>query len=259
MDGLLVDGTSFWHFFNSWAEISRNEIGNQNSISKLPNLDRDQVNLNLIGSKNIYINNEKHLNIINNNPDYNHHDQMPPSFNLKERVFLFTKESINKLKARANREITESIGNISSLQALTAHVWRSIIRCRFNMKSGTDETTTFDIPMGARQRLNPPLPETYFGNAIFPGNTILNVRKILENGIGWTAWEINKMVTANNDSDKVRELYSDWVKKKPNFNEFCAPPRNFYILINSPRFNIYENDLGWGKTSGGSERSGKYI
>ncbi|KAL8530655.1 hypothetical protein ACS0TY_007623 [Phlomoides rotata] len=101
--------------------------------------------------------------------------------------------------------------------------------------------------MGARQRLSPPLPEEYFGNAVFPGNVILiDVQKILENGVGWTAWQMNRMVASNNDGDKVRILYSEWVTK-PNFNEFNAPPKNVYILINSPRFNIYENDLGWGK------------
>ncbi|KAK4390503.1 protein ENHANCEDSUSCEPTIBILITY 1 [Sesamum angolense] len=89
---------------------------------------------------------------------------------LRDRIFQFTKESVAKLKARANKEVVESKGQISSLQAVIAHVWRSIIRCHSAMNSGTQETT-FEIPIGARQRLNPPLPEEYFGNSVFPARS----------------------------------------------------------------------------------------
>ncbi|KAL0325493.1 UNVERIFIED_CONTAM: putative acetyltransferase [Sesamum radiatum] len=55
---LVVDATSFWHFFNSWAAISRGEHLIHGSISKLPIFNRDQLNLNLVGSSNIKIYNE---------------------------------------------------------------------------------------------------------------------------------------------------------------------------------------------------------
>ncbi|KAI3449625.1 hypothetical protein Pfo_006290 [Paulownia fortunei] len=235
---LLVDGTSFWHFFNSWAEISRGQIPIDNPISKIPILNRDQFTLDLVGWSNINVCNE-HLNILDNNPVA----QSPSP--LRERVFHFTKENVAELKARANQEMVESRGKISSLQAVIAHVWRSIIRCRFAMNSGTQETT-FEIPIGARQRLDPPLPEEYFGNAVFPGIVTLETGKILENGLGWTAWQINRMVASGHEPDKAREFYVSWIKK-PNFLQFDGLPSNHFILISSPRFNVYGNDFGWGK------------
>ncbi|KAK4428844.1 putative acetyltransferase [Sesamum alatum] len=194
---LLVDGTSFWHFFNSWAEISRGEDLVHDPISKLPILNRDQLTLDLVGSSDIKIYDE-YLNLENIPAAHE-----PPAGLLRDRVFHFTKESVAKLKARANQEMVESKGQISSLQAIIAHVWRSIVRCRSAMNSGTQETT-FDISIGARQRLNPPLPEEYFGNSVFPGIVTLKAWKLLENVIT-------------------------------------------FVLINSPRFDVYSNDFGWGK------------
>ncbi|KAK4390505.1 putative acetyltransferase [Sesamum angolense] len=235
---LLADATSFWHFFNSWAEISRGENVVHDPISKLPILDRDQLTLDLVGSSDIKIYNEY---LILDKVSAAHES---PCL-LRDRVFHFTKESVAKLKARANKEVVESKGQISSLQAVIAHVWRSIIRCRSAMNSGTQETT-FEIPIGARQRLNPPLPEEYFGNSVFPGIVTTEAWKILENGLGWTSRQIHKMVASANGPDKVKEFYMSWIKK-PNFLQFDGLPSNHFILINSPRFDVYGNDFGWGK------------
>lgn len=159
-----------------------------------------------------------------------------------ESVFHFTKQSIAKLKARANEEMGEiGQGKISSLQAVIAHVWRSIIRCRL-AASKTHETTTFEIPMGARQRVDPPLPEEYFGNSVFPGAVTLETGTLLRNGPGWAAFQINKMVASSNGPGNARGFYSGWIKK-PEFLQFQGLPMNHFILINY----VYGNDFGWGK------------
>ncbi|KAH6772757.1 hypothetical protein C2S52_004430 [Perilla frutescens var. hirtella] len=231
---LVADGTAFWHFLNSWAEISRGE-----SISKLPILNRDQVNLDLVGTKDIYIRDEHLITSPSN--------ESPAK--LSERVFCLTKERVAALKSKANQEMEGvSNGKISSLQAVIAHLWRSIIRCRLS-KGGDDEeettTTTFEIPMGARQRMNPPLPDEYFGNAVFPGIVTLEAGKLLEKGLGWAAWQINRMVASANGEEKVKDFYMSWAKD-PKFLQFDAIPTNHFILINSPRFDVYGNDFGWG-------------
>ncbi|GFP97826.1 uncharacterized acetyltransferase at3g50280 [Phtheirospermum japonicum] len=124
--------------------------------------------------------------------------------------------------------ISEEGLEISSLQAIVAHLWRSIIRCRFDRESAAQETTTFELSIGARQRLieNPPLLEqSYFGNAVFPGIVTLEPEKMLENGLGWTAWQINRVVASFDGPDKVKEFYMGWIKKP-------------------------SNDFGWGKPVG---------
>ncbi|KAM3356334.1 hypothetical protein P3S68_023048 [Capsicum galapagoense] len=124
----LIDGASYWHFYGSWAEISRGF----NVISKIPYLKRGKLIPRTV--------------------------QM-----LRKRVFHFTKENVAKLKAKANLEMNTT--KISSLQAVLAHVWQSVIRCR--CLDHNDETTLY-VSINMRERLNPPLSERFFGNTIYP-------------------------------------------------------------------------------------------
>ncbi|GFP97828.1 uncharacterized acetyltransferase at3g50280 [Phtheirospermum japonicum] len=72
---------------------------------------------------------------------------------------------------------------------------------------------------------------------------------MLENGLGWTAWQINRVVASFDGPDKVKEFYMGWIKK-PSFLQSDGFPNNYFILLNSPRFDVYGNDFGWGKPVG---------
>lgn len=123
LNHMIGDGNCFWQFFNSWSEISRGS-GN---ISKLPDLQRwfpeDENSTTLVpiqlplmlDDENLF---EDELKI-----------KRPM---LKERVFHISRESIAKLKVKANSElgITTTTANISSLQAFLAHLWLSVTRAR---------------------------------------------------------------------------------------------------------------------------------
>ena len=85
-----------------------------------------------------------------------------PSSPTQERVF--TKEQIAVLKAKANTEM--GTNRISSLQALLAHLWVSVIR---NRPLPEDQETKYIIPIDMRPRVHPPLPQQYFGVAVLGG------------------------------------------------------------------------------------------
>lgn len=168
MNHCVADGTSFWHFFNSWSEIARNG-GSHLIVNKPPVLDRwfpecvaRPIHVPL--SKE-HVNDEFDLPL------------------LEERVFHFSKEKIAQLKARDNSEF----GNgqnicISSLQAVLANVWQSVIRCRCS--TNADEKFSFKLLIGARSRLQPPLPQGYFGNAVHFVNVTTTARELLEHDSG---------------------------------------------------------------------------
>ncbi|KAH9735682.1 Anthranilate N-hydroxycinnamoyl/benzoyltransferase-like protein [Citrus sinensis] len=187
----VVDGTSFWHFFNSWSEISRGS----DCISKLPVLERGFL------SESEYF--PIRLPLWSIEPSGTH---TPPP-NLRQRVFHFTKENIAKLKAKANAEIG-STNKISSLQAILSQIWRSFTR---NRSLDPDEEVLFVLGIGVRQRLQPPLPPEYFGNAAQGEFVSMKARYQLEQGLGNVALKMNKFIAA------------------------------------SPRFNFYGNDFGWGR------------
>ncbi|KAF3612540.1 putative trihelix transcription factor GT-3b-like [Capsicum annuum] len=123
---------------------------------------------------------------------------------LVDTVFHLSKESIGNLKAKENTEM--GVKSVFSLQAFLAHLWHAITRCR---KHDAEEEVVINIIVGTRSRLNPPHPEGYFGNAIHYKNVKTSAMELLENGLGWAATQINKMVVAQN-SEEVVKVYKDW-------------------------------------------------
>ncbi|XP_059313912.1 uncharacterized acetyltransferase At3g50280-like [Lycium ferocissimum] len=223
---VVVDGTSFWHFYNSWTEISRGF----NVISKIPFLKRQfPFKINHFSNR---------ICIPNERISAGHRFSPPPM--LRERVFHFTKESVAKLKAKANLEMNTT--KISSLQAVLAHVWRSVIRCR---SLDNSQETTFEVSIDMRERLNPPLPEGFFGNAICPGTITIKTGELLKHGLGWAALQINEMI-ASHDHEKLKCIYESWMND-PEVVKLDDLPSNYFMLHNSPRFNFYKYDFGWGK------------
>ncbi|EOX91481.1 HXXXD-type acyl-transferase family protein [Theobroma cacao] len=184
----VVDGSSFWHFFNSWSEISRGSI----PLSKLPVFQRSFFNsINYpIRIPRSYVE-QFHEEFI-----------LPP--NLKERVFHFTKQSIAKLKARANAEV--GTNNISSLQALLSHIWRSVIR---NKNLDPNEEMIFYMLIGARPRLRD-LPEQYFGNAVTSEGVKMKAKELQEQGVGDIAWQMNRIIATQTEVEFKNGLES-WI------------------------------------------------
>ncbi|XP_039008457.1 uncharacterized acetyltransferase At3g50280-like [Hibiscus syriacus] len=155
----------------------------------------------------------------------------------RERIFHFSKETIAKLKEKANAEI--STDKISSLQALLSHVWRSAIR---NRSLDPNEETKFRIVVGARQRFRE-LPDNYFGNAIMGTFLTMKPKELIEQGIGNPAWRMNRTISAVT-GESLKKFLESW-PARPNFVYMSHV--DALITIISPRFVMYGNDFGWGK------------
>ncbi|XP_060182326.1 protein ENHANCED PSEUDOMONAS SUSCEPTIBILITY 1-like [Lycium barbarum] len=222
MSHSLGDGDCFWHFLNSWSEISRAyEV-----ISKFPVLERyfpEKMDIPI--HLPLKLDDEKLFQVI----------ETPP---LMERIFHLSKESIAKLKAKANAEM--GVKSISSLQAYLAHLWRSLTRSR---NIDAEEEIVINLVIGARSRLNPPLPEEYFGNAIHAKQVKTTAGELLKNGLGWAAMQMNKAVSSQN-SEEVMKFYNWWAENPVLFSKGSVFR---FGISSSPRYNIYGTDFGWGK------------
>ncbi|XWS29814.1 hypothetical protein CRYUN_Cryun24cG0062600 [Craigia yunnanensis] len=185
----VADGISFWHFFNSWSEISKGSI----------------------------------------------HLSKPPVF---QRWFPDEK-NIAKLNAKANAEI--GTHNISSLQALLSHIWRSVIR---NKNFDPNEETNYRVVVGARQRLQE-LPDKYFGNALLGETVSMKAKELLGQGIGNVVWQINKKIATINE-ETFKKFLKSW-PVSPKLLTVGSMTNNAPFTSSSPRFNMYGNDFGWGK------------
>lgn len=224
---MVVDGSSFWHFFNMWSEIFQAQ-GKNISISRPPIHNRWFP--------------DGHGPIIN--LPFTHHDEFVSRYQgpeLRERIFHFSSQSIAKLKAKANAECNTN--KISSFQSLSALVWRSIIRTR---GLPHDQITSCRMAINNRSRLNPPLPEDYFGNSIQTVRGLTTAGELLEHDLGWAAWKLHQAVV--NHTDKmVRDWVDKWVQSPfiYQLGQFFDP---YSVMMgSSPRFNKYGNDFGLGK------------
>lgn len=223
----VVDGSSFWHFFNTWSEISRGNNINPTSISP-PIFQRCYFD----GIIDFPLHIPFHHNEISDVRS------IPPP--LKQKVFHFSKKKISQLKAKANAEM--STNNISSLQAVLGHLWRSVVR---NRHCSANQEAHYHVAVGMRQRIQPPLPEEYFGNAILLGTVTTTVENLLEHELGWVASQINKVI-ASQTVEEGRKCIEDWVKS-PKISILRGVTCNALITGSSPRFNMYGNDFGWGR------------
>ncbi|XP_050241995.1 uncharacterized acetyltransferase At3g50280-like [Quercus robur] len=224
----VVDGSSFWHFFNTWSEISRGNIINPTSQLFSPIFRRCFFN----GIVNFPIHIPVHPNEISDERSF-------PTL-LKQKVFHFSKEKIAQLKAKANAEMGTT--TISSLQAVLGHLWRAVVRSR---RYCDNQEVHYRVLVGVRQRIQPPLPAEYVGNAVLFGNVTTTVGNLLEHGLGWVAWQINKMI-ASQTAEEVKKYIEDWVKA-PKISTLGGVTSNALITGSSPRFNVYGNDFGWGR------------
>ncbi|KAI3870454.1 hypothetical protein MKW92_017917 [Papaver armeniacum] len=237
----VCDGTSFWHFFNSWSEMCKGGGDGSNHddhISRQPilerwfpkNIDFPPIRLPFfIGDENFA---ERYKYI------------PPPSFEV--RIFHFTRENIIKLKSKANLEQTESIENknyISSFQALLSHIWLAVTRAR--CLGSKDEDTSYQLVIGNRARLNPPLPDGYFGSSFMIRETTAKVSELLERGISCGALLLKKLVNSYDDA-AIQRYCETWVEK-PVLHGRRVPVSTTLMTGGSPRFNMHGNDFGWGQ------------
>ncbi|KAL8470339.1 hypothetical protein ACS0TY_032986 [Phlomoides rotata] len=271
----VTDGTSFWNFFNTFAEFSRGV----KRISKIPDFCRDSILVSPVV-----------LRIPVGGPKITFAADAP----LRERIFRFSRESIQKLKATVNnkipksedygginlvelmgkhsndtlkfsdgkltplawlrnavsRETTNPTVEISSFQSLNALLWRGITRAR---KLPASKTTTFRMAVNCRHRLEPKLEPQYFGNAIQSIPTYATAGDVVGKDLRWCAEQLNINVVGHS-CGTVRKYVEDW-ERDPR----CFPLGNFdgamITIGSSPRFPMYENDFGWGRPV--AVRSGK--
>ncbi|CAA0826842.1 HXXXD-type acyl-transferase family protein [Striga hermonthica] len=216
----VMDGSSMWHVLQSLSEIVRGH----KKISKMPSFARD-----FPGWQNRPI-----------------HVPMPDDGTTKtatrpmllDRVFHVSKESVAEIKARAGPDV----GMITSFQAIVAHVWRCVARCRRQLGVGGGEETMV-TGVGARGRVD--LPEGYFGNAISGSTLCMGEEELLGGGLGRAVLGLKAFVDREGTAEAVLGFVRDWAK-----NPRVHVPGSCTLLVSSlPNFDAYRGigDVGLGR------------
>ncbi|TVU43801.1 hypothetical protein EJB05_10296, partial [Eragrostis curvula] len=161
--------------------------------------------------------------------------------------FTFSAASVQNLTARAN---AAGQGNISSLEAVLAHLWRAVCRAR---RLQPEQATFYSVVIGLRGRVDG-IPPGYVGNAMVFGRAEATAGDIEQKGLGWTALLLNRAVASSFDEAGMRESLQRWVTDP----DFTYDMGNLQLSsggtalvtggLPSPRFDdVFGNDFGWGK------------
>ncbi|KDP42394.1 hypothetical protein JCGZ_02451 [Jatropha curcas] len=225
---VIGDGTSYWHFLNTWSEIFQAQRDDHVPISQPPVLKRWFPD---------------NCGPIINLP-FTHHEQFLVPFEaplLKERIFHFSAESIAKLKVKANTEYNTD--KISSFQSLSAFMWRCITRARHIPH---DQVTHCSLACNNRSRLNPPLSPNYFGNFVDAVSASTTGCELLEQNLGWAAWLLHQAVINQTDK-KFRDRIDSWIKSPIIYHLGQFFGLYGVVFGSSPRFSKYGCEFGLGK------------
>ncbi|XP_047050743.1 uncharacterized acetyltransferase At3g50280-like [Lolium rigidum] len=164
---------------------------------------------------------------------------------VQECFLRFSAESVKKLKAKANAEMSgTATATISSLRASPAHSWRAACRAR---RLAPGQETLYGLLVGCRGRVDG-VPTAYAGNAVTHAAARSPAGEILDRGLGWAAWLL-KSSRRSFDERSAREKLASW-PGEPNFPsmaDLSATAHTSLLTGSSPRFDVYGNDFGWGR------------
>ncbi|CAI9116062.1 OLC1v1017112C1 [Oldenlandia corymbosa var. corymbosa] len=161
------------------------------------------------------------------------------------KTFVITRKDIDKLKSLAAKN-GEKVLHLSSFTVTAAYVWTCLVKSRApsGEEIGAKDSELFAFPAECRGRMNPPLPENYFGNFITPSMIETEHGKLAGGGGFQTAVKlIGKAIHERLENSETLFLGAErWMDEL--HEEKWA--RNVGVA-GSPKFSYYNLDFGWGK------------
>ncbi|MCL7049533.1 hypothetical protein MKW94_022886 [Papaver nudicaule] len=234
----ILDGMSTWHFLSSWAEICRGST----TISVQPFHDRakarsTRVKLDLPESPAAF---EKPVTANGESKEENNHTPAEPQ--LREKIFRFSGSTIEKIKSKANENLADDSKPFSTFQAFGSHIWYAVTKAR-NLKP--EDYTVFTIFADLRKRVDPPMPDSYFGNLIQAIFTVTAAGALLSNPAEYGTKAIQGVIKSH-DAKAINDRNAAW-ESNPVLFKYKDAGMNCVAVGSSPRFPVYEVDFGFGK------------
>ncbi|BAF15139.1 hydroxycinnamoyltransferase 1 [Oryza sativa Japonica Group] len=234
----VADGMSGLHFINSWSDLCR---GTQ--IAIMPFIDRT-----LLRARDPPT------------PSYPHVEYQPAPAMLSSvpqsvtankttppptavDIFKLTRSDLGRL--RSQLPSGEGAPRFSTYAVLAAHVWRCVSLAR---GLPSEQPTKLYCATDGRQRLQPPLPEGYFGNVIFTATPLAEAGKVTS-GLADGAAVIQEALDRMNDSYCRSAL--DYLELQPDLSALVRGAHTFRCpnlgLTSWVRLPIHDADFGWGR------------
>ncbi|XP_020871353.1 LOW QUALITY PROTEIN: agmatine coumaroyltransferase [Arabidopsis lyrata subsp. lyrata] len=161
--------------------------------------------------------------------------------NVLRTTIEMTPENIEKLKERAKKESTRTELHLSTFVVSFAHVWTCMVKAR---RGDPERPVRFMYAADFRDRLDPPVPVTYFGTCVLAIDFYKYKAKTFLGEDGF----VN---TVEILSDSVKRLSSQGVESTWKVYEEGTKTMKWgtqLLVVNgSNQIGMYETDFGWGR------------
>ncbi|KDP27254.1 hypothetical protein JCGZ_19953 [Jatropha curcas] len=246
----VLDGKSKVMFVKAWAHICKQiEIGkNQTLLPELtPFLDRTIVR-DPEGLAIVYLKNwlETRLPCFNDNTrSLKQLPNMKSLSNLTRGTFELSRQDIKKLKEKVLSQLSDPYQmksiHLSTFVVSFAYTIVCMVRARMLERK---RKIMIGFSADCRARLDPPLPENYFGNCVAAYFTFIEVESLLEeNGITFVAEKLSDIIkgVSNGVLEGAKEKLANFLK------EMEVGEVEVFGVNSSPKFEVYGTDFGFGR------------
>ncbi|MFS7940439.1 putative quinate O-hydroxycinnamoyltransferase [Helianthus anomalus] len=226
----VADGTSTFHFKNTWSDIARGL-----DITLPPFIDRTLLRAR-DPPQPLFKHVEYHPDLTVNSPLQVPLGESKTVFS----VFKLTQNQLDALKAKSKED-----GNMirySTFEILSGHIWKCVGKAR---GLPDDVKTKLYFSVDGRARLQPPLPRGYFGNVVFTATAIATAGEIQSKPSWYASGKIH---------DALAMMNNDYLKSAIDYLEEhdCHKPEVSYKytnlqIISWARIPIHDADFGWGR------------
>ncbi|XP_047975851.1 anthocyanidin 3-O-glucoside 6''-O-acyltransferase-like [Salvia hispanica] len=231
----ICDATTLSAFIHTWASINRSN-GGDHLLNQLPFYGRDSVQ----DSTKLTI------------AEWNKMKANRPTVSLtlplpSDRVratFHLTDPQIEKLKALAIIK-KPSTGRPSTFVVACAYLWSCLAKSEVDNdnNNNNDETEYLSFAVNCRGRLNPPLPENYFGNCLIQLFAASSRARLKGNeGFVAAAEAVADAVKSAAKSSRVSEFYENRLEIFSKLNG-----KRVVWVVGSSKLDPYGVDYGWGR------------
>ncbi|KAK1393268.1 hypothetical protein POM88_012324 [Heracleum sosnowskyi] len=246
----VADGSTLFNFIRAWGSIAKCSfmdvsddalLENCSKLFKLPFHDRSVIK-DPKGLAGMYISQrENHF-----------HSHVPPVVapapaKKVRATFVLAQTNIDALKKLVSTKLPR-LPHLSSLTVACGYIWSCLAKTRKAIDSNEeDEEEHLMIAVDCRARLDPPIPETYFGNCITSCLITTTNSQLVGEPEGFI---------------RATELISESIHKKLNggilegaemwYEDFKVvktkwKPERVTGIAGSPKFYFYDIDFGWGR------------
>ncbi|XP_031092938.1 phenolic glucoside malonyltransferase 1-like [Ipomoea triloba] len=241
---VIGDASSIFSFMKAWEFFSNLADKTTSSVSLppefLPSYDRTVIR-DPKGLESLFWDNIKNIKI-----EDTHVHRVPLITNRVRVTYILTRDDIQRLKNHILAHRPEQ-KHVSSFTVICSYVWTCLVKSRYGPETeNTDnEDEIFGCAAECRARLDPPLPENYFGNCltfvvVFAKTKQLTGEKALVDAAALIGDSIRGQLY--NKESGVFKGAEDWFALLST-----AKPDRSLSVAGSPKFDYYELDFGWGR------------